>query len=314
MRYSLATYLKREYSYHDILKRVKSEATVNKANYTPFFAGIVDSLHSLAKQHFDLRRYNSDFGDLVPLIAASSFQMRFVICSRVNQRIADCSIIRPFALPAANVNRLPYVILHLANSHYSCTEFQHVSFPTLYSSSCSNCALFHGSSILTDSCSPKDVRVADAVNAATRSKSPFNASSHAPMLMPPSLSACVNDYPPLATPGLNVTGHEDVYKPWYFLSPKTFSVVYLNIQGLCSQAAHLASRICYASSKIDYLRFSCTTDAAPAIIWLTETNLSDKISNEEIGLPGYGVICRGRNRKGGGVAIYWRSSSARHPA
>ena len=122
--------------------------------------------------------------------------------------------------------------------------------------------------------------------------------------MLPSLSASLNDYPPLATPGLNVTGHEDVYKPWYFLSPKTFNVVHLNIQGLFGQTAHLASRICYTSSKNDYLHFSCTSDAAPAIICLTETKLSDKISNEEIGLPGYDVICRDRNRKGGGVAIY----------
>ena len=47
LRYSLATYLKREYSYHDILNRIKNEATVNEANYTAFFAGTVDSLRSL---------------------------------------------------------------------------------------------------------------------------------------------------------------------------------------------------------------------------------------------------------------------------
>ena len=57
-----------------------------------------------------------------------------------------------------------------------------------------------------------------------------------------------------------------------------------------------------------YLRFSCTTDAAPAIICLPETKLSDKISYEKIGMPGYDVIRHDRNRKGGGVAIYWRSS------
>ena len=54
LRYSLATYLKRELSFHDIFNKVKNEATVNEANYTVFFACIVDSLYSLARQHFDL--------------------------------------------------------------------------------------------------------------------------------------------------------------------------------------------------------------------------------------------------------------------
>ena len=238
------------------------------------------------------------------LITASSFQKRIVICSRVNQHIADNSIIQPFALPAADANCLPYVILHLANSHYSGTKFQHIFFPALYSLSSSNCTSLHGSSPLTNSCSPMNVRVADAVNAPVRSKSPFIAPPTVPMLMSPSLSACVNNYPPPATLGLNVSGHEDKYKPWFFLLPKTFSVVHLNIQGLFGQAAHLASRICDMSSKIDYLRFSCTTDAVPAIICLTKTKLSDKISHEEIRLPGYDVIRRDRNRKEGGVAIY----------
>ena len=41
---------------------------------------------------------------------------------------------------------------------------------------------------------------------------------------------------------------------------------------------------------------------------LTETKLSDKISTAEISLPGYDVVRRDRNRRGGGIAIYWRSS------
>ena len=96
-----------------------------------------------------------------------------------------------------------------------------------------------------------DVRVADTVNAAARSKSPYIALPSAPMLMSLSLSTYVNDYPPPATPGLNVIEHEDVYKPWYFFFMKIFSVVHLNIQGLFSQAAHLASRIYDTSSKIN---------------------------------------------------------------
>ena len=106
LRYSLATNLKCEYLYHDILNRVKNKTTVNEANYTAFFAGTIDSLSSLTRQYFDLRYYSTNFGDLVPLIASKSFLIRIVICSRTNQRIADCSIIQPYALPAADVYRL----------------------------------------------------------------------------------------------------------------------------------------------------------------------------------------------------------------
>ena len=61
------------------LNKVKNEGTVNEANYIAFFAGTADSLRSLARQYFDMRRYNTDFGDLVPLIAGISFQKRIVI-------------------------------------------------------------------------------------------------------------------------------------------------------------------------------------------------------------------------------------------
>ena len=65
-------------------------------------------------------------------------------------------------------------------------------------------------------------------------------------------------------------------------------------------------------SKIDYLRCSVRVNTAPDVIYQTETKLSNKIDSSEIALPSYDVIRRDRNRWGGSVAIYWRSSLRAH--
>ena len=99
--------------------------------------------------------YSTDFGDLVPLIIATSFQLCIVICGQINQRNADCNVIQIFILPATDCNCLLYIILFLANSHYSSTKFQHISSPALYSSSGNNFTsqlLFTNWQLLSNGC------------------------------------------------------------------------------------------------------------------------------------------------------------------
>ena len=69
-----------------------------------------------ARKYFSLKQYNTDFGDLVPLIAAPSLQMHIVICGRAVQRVADCYIVRPISQRSGSSSG-PYVVLHLANNH-----------------------------------------------------------------------------------------------------------------------------------------------------------------------------------------------------
>ena len=90
------------------------------------------------------------------------------------------------------------------------------------------------------------------------------------------------------------------------------SIVHLNIQGLLGQKKCKIAGVCATYHKIDYLRYSTKDIGAPAILCLTETKLSDKIATAEISLPGYEVVRQDRNKRGGGVAIYWRSSLFAH--
>ena len=115
----------------------------------------------------------------------------------------------------------------------------------------------------------------------------------------------------MPTPSSNYS-EPDVFKQWFFLIPKTFAIIHLNIQGLIEQTTRKALGVCDTHSKIDYLRCSVRDDTDPDVICLTETKLSDKINSSEIALPGYNVIRHDRNRLGGDVAIYWRSSLRAH--
>ena len=99
---------------------------------------------------------------------------------------------------------------------------------------------------------------------------------------------------------------------WYFLTPNVLSIVHLNVQGLLGQKKCKIAGVCDIQHKIDNLRYSTKDIGAPAILCLTEIKLSDKIATAEISLPGYDIVRRDRNRGGGGVAIYWRSSLFAH--
>ena len=70
--------------------------------------------------------------------------------------------------------------------------------------------------------------------------------------------------------------------------------------------------VCDTRSKIDYLRCSFRDDTTHKVIRQIETKLCNNIDSSEIALPGYDFIRRDRNRWGGGVAIYWRSSLRAH--
>ena len=58
---------------------------------------------------------------------------------------------------------------------------------------------------------------------------------------------------------------------------------------------------------IDELRIFIS-DQTLDILAINETSLDSSINNQEINLPGYDIIRKDRNRNGGGVCIYIRSS------
>ena len=62
------------------------------------------------------KKYNSSFGDILPLIAANAFSIRIIICSATSQNIADFNVISPSIQSRCSQH---YVVLHLLHEHYS---------------------------------------------------------------------------------------------------------------------------------------------------------------------------------------------------
>ena len=64
--------------------------------------------------------------------------------------------------------------------------------------------------------------------------------------------------------------------------------------------------------KINHLRGVCLSESFD-VIAVTETWLSLDISDSEVGIPGYSLVRKDRNRHGGGVAIYISTSISYSP-
>ena len=60
-------------------------------------------------------------------------------------------------------------------------------------------------------------------------------------------------------------------------------------------------------SKLDCLRHLLNLPNAPAVLALTETKLSSRITDNKVSINGYTFFRRDRSRQGGGVAVFCRS-------
>ena len=80
---------------------------------------------------------------------------------------------------------------------------------------------------------------------------------------------------------------------------KEISLCSVNVRSLCPSDRSL---------KIDEIHTSLCLDKSCDIICISETWLDSSISDEEIKIPDYEVVRKDRNRRGGGVAIYFHES------
>ena len=93
------------------------------------------------------------------------------------------------------------------------------------------------------------------------------------------------------------------------VQPNGLSILQQNIDGLFGQPKHLANGWpADTNVKIDYLRFASKFKFSPAIICITESKLGNKIDDAEVAIPGYTIFRRDRNHRGGGIAIYTKST------
>ena len=85
-------------------------------------------------------------------------------------------------------------------------------------------------------------------------------------------------------------------------------VVHVNIQSLFGSCKMLFGETTGSNSKIDEIRDLLAKPEAPYILCLSKTKLSSNIENAEIAVAGYNLVFRDRNRRKGGIAIYYSES------
>ena len=133
---------------------------------------------------------------------------------------------------------------------------------------------------------------------------------------------------PTATPSYAISKHGSCYLPaidkannyiqsyckcslfdenqsWYFPVSSKFSIL-CNIQGLLYSVAKSVS-VAGSHAKFDFLQHLLSLKGVPFVLALIETKLSSRILDSKIVIDGYDIICRYRNRQGGGVIFYCRS-------
>ena len=76
---SIETFLNIRMSYHEIIRSLQNELIINEGLYMGFFSKPVDVFRQQARQYFQQKFYNSDFGDLLPLISANEFELQLII-------------------------------------------------------------------------------------------------------------------------------------------------------------------------------------------------------------------------------------------
>lgn len=64
-----------------------------KINETIFMIGIVKTYPTQFCSQFDLKIYNSDLGDFLPLLACNALTLYLLICSSPNFSITNCTVV-----------------------------------------------------------------------------------------------------------------------------------------------------------------------------------------------------------------------------
>ena len=253
LRTSIILYLHRDFTHVNLLHCLRNEVALYEDLYLGFYAGSKQMFRYESIRYFLSKVYNSNFGNIIPLIAANALNIQIEICLSPHVSLLNCRIVQPFrCAPAA----WPLVILDLQRQHNSGTSPLAIvtlstlprSVPTSATSSTSP------RSVPTSATSSTLSRLVPADATLSTSQCPVSAgvtsSSQHPALvtatstkLPCSASADVTSSKSMhATPaGIASSMPSDhpspaSLSPWYFLTRNRFSIVHMNIQGLLGQS------------------------------------------------------------------------------
>ena len=110
---SIHNYLGIHINTEDIIKHVQAELANNFELYSPFIGASRSEFRNLIDCYFIAKRGNNKLTDIMPLAVANAFLINIVIVTPANAALPYISV-KPWRSSAT----MPYVIIHLANSHY----------------------------------------------------------------------------------------------------------------------------------------------------------------------------------------------------
>ena len=322
----METHLSVRLLHHEILQRLRNEIIVNEEMYTNFFAHNIPLFRLQAMQYFDMKCYNSDFGDLLPLIAATAFDLQIIILAFPKLQLRDCHIVTSFHVYTVSC---PYVILHLSQEYYSGTAPNifyrrnltiHATLtaatscysPGTLNISAASSASSAGTSVLSAaSCVDAPSSVAEpCTNASTASPTlsasvPIKTSMTCTSTPTPAALLCDDATSKSSASHANASTFSTTSRTGHPISFFPLLVAYLNIQGLLGDSKRGAD----SHRKLDELRISLSENNALQLLCLNETWLSHKVDSSEIAIDNYNIVRRDRKHgECGGILLYVNQS------
>ncbi len=304
---SFSHYLKLRIPVSHIAAHTRLEINSHLDYYACFLTNNM-SLATMATNYFDFKVWNSDLGDILPLAVANTFTIKIVII-RANFS-PSCIVVEP----RLNTPDAPYIIIHLANSHFSATHTRprtSSSTSTTRSTATSSSSpmmptapfvLSRTTSAPTTSIeSPRVTSVSTTSTVSLRSTSAPTASSGSPR----STSALTAS---IASPCSTLTSSTSSASPRSAsMTSSALTITHCNCQGLLGSGRSRKS-IVGTHKKLDAIRDLLSSQLAPGIFCVSESKLGSSIDDSEISVKDFTIFRADRNRNGGGVLIFCNQS------
>ena len=265
---SLAEYLHIDCSFDNIMASIWNELSINSHIYMSFYDGTFTSYSEEITDYFERKICNSNAVDLLSIAAANALKIDIIIITDFSTNFKHCIRYSP---GIATATGHPCIVIRLHNQHYSGTK-----------------RVRHTSATKESSDNSKD----------SNTNSQLKTLDKAPYITFPEKKAIQKQ--PISAPSGKSNQYDSLLG--------NLRVVHVNIQGLFGNCKMLFGETTGSHSKIDEIRDLQAKPEAPHILCLSETKLLSNIENAEIAVAGYNLVYSDRNRREGGIAIYYSES------
>ena len=117
MSISVRNYLGINIHVNDIIKFVRSELSVNINKYSAYLNVSHTEYFEQLQQYFEHKQWNTDLVNILPLAIVNMFFIKLII---IRPSSIASSLINHLEVQLSRLSTLTlYIVIHLANSHYS---------------------------------------------------------------------------------------------------------------------------------------------------------------------------------------------------